>query len=152
MQTAPFQRRDGETLEQILSNQAGSESHDVSAYPASSALCPLTLDQNVSAFIQIDKGPAHHNPAPHGPLISAVRQAMRNNTGKASLGFDSWNSQARKTMVKSAATDSVHGQYSYHSRKSITMQAQRQRVEMSLVASFSIIDHHVDEFQAECDP
>lgn len=52
--------RDGERHEKILSNQAGSEFHDVSTYPASSAPCPLTSSQNVSALIRIDKGPAHH--------------------------------------------------------------------------------------------
>lgn len=59
-QTAPFPCRDGERHEKILSNQAGSEFNDVSTYPASSAPCPLTSSQNVSALSRIDKGPAHH--------------------------------------------------------------------------------------------
>lgn len=61
-------RHDGERHDKILSNQAGSEFHKVSTYPASSAFCPLTLDQKVSALTRIDKGPAHHGSRPAQPL------------------------------------------------------------------------------------
>lgn len=115
-QTAPFPCRDGERHEKILSNQAGSEFNDVSTYPASSAPCPLTSSQNVSALSRIDKGPAHHgsptlssrylshqtpwSSISRRPAASQVLELTRESLNRSNRTFPAWSAHLLCALVK----------------------------------------------------